>query len=155
MPLKTVKGLYFEEFGIGDKVTSMSRTVTEADVVTFAGVSGDYNEIHVSEAFVKGERFGRRIAHGMLGLSIATGLAFQMGFMVGTVEVFRSLEWEFTGPIFLGDTIHLVAEVSEAKAVPRLNSGKVSFKVSVVNQDGQTVQRGTWTVLMKMKPAGA
>ena len=153
MALQGVRGLFFEEFVVGEKVTSQSRTVTETDVVMFAGLSGDYNEIHTSEAFSKGERFGRRIAHGLLGLSIASGLAFQMGFMVGTVEVFRSIEWEFTGAIFLGDTIHVVAEVAETKPVPRLKSGKVAFKVSVVNQDGQIVQRGLWTVLMKMKPA--
>ncbi|MBX7213468.1 MAG: hypothetical protein K1X39_05575 [Thermoflexales bacterium] len=153
MALKPIQGLFFEEFVVGDRITSASRTVTEADVVAFAGVSGDYNEIHTSEAFVKGGRFGRRIAHGLLGLSIASGLAFQMGFMVGTVEVFRGLEWEFTGAIFLGDTIHVVAEVAETKAVPRLNCGKVAFKISVVNQDGQVVQRGTWSILIKMKPA--
>lgn len=152
MGLQATRGLYFEEFILGDSIKSQSRTVTEADVVGFAGLSGDFNEIHVSEAFVKGERFGRRIAHGVLGLSIATGLAFQMGFLVGTVEVFRAIEWEFTGAIFIGDTIHVVAEVSETKPVPRLNSGKVAFKVSVLNQDDKVVQRGVWTVLMKMKP---
>ena len=67
--------------------------------------------------------------------------------------MFRAIEWEFTGAIFLGDTIRVVAEVAETKPVPRLKSGKVVFKVSVVNQDGQLVQRGMWTVLMKMMPA--
>lgn len=153
MALKESRGLYFEEFVVGEKVTSQSRTITETDVVLFAGLSGDFNEIHTSEAFSKGERFGKRIAHGLLGLSIASGLAFQMGFLVGTVEVFRAIEWEFTGAIFLGDTIRVVAEVAETKGMPRLKSGKVVFKVSVVNQDGQLVQRGMWTVLMKMMPA--
>jgi acyl dehydratase len=88
----------------------------------------------------------------MLGLSIASGLAVQMGFMLGTVEVFRSLEWEFTGPIFLGDTVWVEAEVTELKPFPRLNNGKVTFKVVLKKQDGSIVQRGTWSLLVKMKP---
>ncbi|MCS6849193.1 MAG: MaoC/PaaZ C-terminal domain-containing protein [Anaerolineae bacterium] len=155
MALTTPHGLYFEDFVVGDKATSPSRTITEADVVMFAGLSGDYNEIHTSEEFSKGNMFGRRIAHGLLGLSIASGLAFQMGFLLGTVEVFRGIEWEFTAPIFIGDTIHLEAEVAEVKAFPRLGNGKVTFKVSVKKQDGSVVQRGAWTLLVKSKPKAA
>ncbi len=152
MALTTPHGLYFEDFVVGDKATSPTRTITEADIVMFAGLSGDYNEIHTSEEYAKGNMFGRRIAHGLLGLSVASGLAFQMGFLLGTVEVFRGIEWEFTAPIFIGDTIHLEAEVAEVKAFPRLGNGKVTFKVSVKKQDGSVVQRGTWTLLVKGKP---
>jgi len=155
MALTTPHGLYFEDFVIGDKATSPTRTITEADIVAFAGLSGDYNEIHTSETFSQGNLFGRRIAHGLLGLSIASGLAFQMGFLLGTVEVFRGIEWEFTAPIFIGDTIHLEAEVAELKAFPRLNNGKVTFKVSVKKQDGSVVQRGSWTLLVKSRPKAA
>ena len=115
MPLQPLHGLYFEEFAIGDNARSPTRTITEADIVAFSGISGDYNEIHSSAEYSKSQHFGQRIAHGMLGLSIATGLAFQMGFMLGTVEVFRSLEWEFTGPIFIGDTIHLNVEITDRR----------------------------------------
>jgi acyl dehydratase len=155
MALTSPHGLWFEDFVVGDKATSPTRTITEADIVAFAGLSGDYNEIHISEEFSKGNMFGRRIAHGILGLSIASGLAFQMGFLLGTVEVFRSIEWEFTGAIFIGDTIHMEAEVAELKAFPRLGNGKVTFKVQVKKQDGSVVQRGTWTILVKGKPKAA
>ena len=155
MPLQPLHGLYFEEFAIGDNARSPTRTITEADIVAFSGISGDYNEIHSSAEYSKSQHFGQRIAHGMLGLSIATGLAFQMGFMLGTVEVFRSLEWEFTGPIFIGDTIHLNVEITETKAFPRLKNGRVTFKVSVLKQDGSIAQRGTWSILVKMTPAPA
>ncbi len=153
MALNTPHGLYFEDFTVGDKATSPSRTITEADIVWFAALSGDYNEIHTSETVAQQGMFKRRIAHGLLGLSIASGLAFQMGFLIGTVEAFRSLEWEFTAPIFIGDTIHLEAEVVETKAFPRLGNGKVTFKVTVKKQDGSVVQRGTWTILVKSRPA--
>ncbi|MFN3704378.1 MAG: MaoC/PaaZ C-terminal domain-containing protein [Thermoflexales bacterium] len=156
MALTTPHGLYFEDFAVGDRAVSPSRTITESDVVMFAGLSGDYNGIHTSETYSQQRSmFGRRIAHGLLGLSVASGLAFQMGFLLGTVDVFRALEWEFTAPIFIGDTIHLEAEVVETKPVPRLGNGKVTFKVQVKKQDGTVVQRGTWTLLVKSKPQPA
>ena len=144
--------MWFEEFVVGDKATSPTRTITEADIVAFAGLSGDYNEIHTSAEYSKGNMFGQRIAHGILGLSIASGLAFQMSFLLGTVEVFRSIEWEFTGAIFIGDTVHIEAEVTETKAVPRLGNGKVSFKMTLKKQDGSIAQRGIWTLLVKGRP---
>jgi 3-hydroxybutyryl-CoA dehydratase len=152
MSLKANTGLFFEEFVVGDSGSSVTRTITETDVVNFAGISGDYNEIHTSEAYSQTQHFGRRIAHGMLGLSIASGMAVQMGFMQGTVEVFRSLEWEFTGAIFIGDTVHVEAEVAELKPFPRLNNGRVTFKVALKKQDGSIAQRGTWSILVKMRP---
>jgi acyl dehydratase len=151
MSLTTLQGLYFEEFAIGDKAVSPSRTLTESDIVTFAGLSGDYNEIHTSEAFAQEHPFGQRVAHGLLGLSIASGLAFQMGFLLRTVVAFRGLEWEFTAPLYIGDTIHIEAEVVDLKAFPRLGNGRVTFRVSVKKQDGSVAQRGTWTLLVKSK----
>ncbi len=152
MALNSLHGLYFEEFAVGDKATSMSRTVTESDIVAFAGLSGDYNELHTSAPYAAKTIFGKRIAHGLLGLSIASGLAFQMGFLVGTVDAFRSVEWEFTAPIYIGDSICLEAEVSEVKAFPRLGNGRVVFKVSLMNQEGKTVQRGSWALLVRSRP---
>lgn len=151
MALTATKGLYFEEFVVGDKATSPTRTITETDIVAFAGLSGDFNEIHTSEAYSKSQHYGRRIAHGLLGLSIASGLAFQMGFMIGTVELFRGIEWEFTGPIFIGDTVKVEAEVTEVKAFPRLKNGRVIFKIALTNQNGEVTQRGTWSILVKSK----
>lgn len=153
MPLTPPHGMYFEDFVIGESAESSTRTITEADIVAFAGLSGDFNEIHVSEPFSAASPAGRRIAHGMLGLSIASGLAVQMGFMFRTVEFFRGVDWEFVAPIFIGDTLHIVAEVSEIKAFPRLKNGKVMFKVVLKNQTGVVTQRGTWTLLVKMRPA--
>jgi 3-hydroxybutyryl-CoA dehydratase len=153
MPLNTLHGLFFEEFIIGDKATSTTRTITESDIVLFAGLSGDYNELHTSETYASKTLFGKRIAHGLLGLSIASGLAFQMGFLVGTVDAFRGVEWEFTFPIYIGDTVHLEAEIIDKKPFPRLGNGRVIFKVTLLNQDGKAVQRGTWALLVRNKPA--
>jgi 3-hydroxybutyryl-CoA dehydratase len=147
------RGLYFEEFTIGDTVESVGRTVTEADIVLFAGLSGDYNLIHTDAEYSKQQVFGQRVAHGLLVLSIASGMAVRLGFMEDTVVAFRGLEWKFNAPVFAGDTIHLRVTVEEIKAMPRLDGGIVKFKMEVINQRGETVNRGTWDILCKALPA--
>ena len=143
------RGMYFEEFEVGQKITTPARTITEADVVRFAGLSGDYNPLHTNEEFAKTTPYGRRIAHGMLVVSIATGLADRQGFIDGTALAFRELSWKFSSPVFIGDTIHMVAEVVALKPMPRLGGGLVVLKASMLNQDGKIVQKGEWRVLMK------
>ncbi len=145
------RGLFFEDLADGFSITSPGRTITETDIVTFAGVSGDYNPLHTDEEYAKQTIFGTRIAHGLLGLSIASGLAMQLGFMLGTVEAFRELTWKFRDAIRAGDTIHIVAKVAEKKAVRGYYGGLVTFDLSVINQQDSTVQKGTWTVLVKGK----
>lgn len=147
------QGLYFEEYEIGASVESAGRTVTETDVVGFAALSGDWNAIHVDAEYAKQGMFGERIAHGLLGLSIASGLAVRLGFMEDTVIAFMGLDWKFRAAIKIGDTIRVRAEVAEKKAVPRLGGGIVTFNVEVLNQRGETTQKGTWTMLMKLRPA--
>ena len=146
------RGHYFEEFEIGDAVESAARTVTETDVVLFAGLSGDYNPLHTDAEFAKGTPFGERIAHGLLGLSITGGLASRLGFIEGTTLAFRGLECKFRGPIRIGDTIRAQFEVSKKKEMPRLGGGLVTFNVTVLNQRDETVQKGTWTALIKSAP---
>ena len=142
---------YFEDYEVGEVLVSPGRTITEADVVTFAGLSGDYTQLHTDEEFAKGTLFGRRIAHGVLVLSIATGLAARMGFIEGTALAFRELTCKFSQPVFFGDTIHIKARCKELKAMPRLGGGSVIFDVRVVNQEGKTVQRGEWNMLIASK----
>jgi acyl dehydratase len=147
------RGLYFEEFEVGQKIITTARTVTETDIVSFAGLSGDFNQIHTDAEYSKNTEIGRRIAHGLLGLSIASGLAMQTGVLEGTVLVFREINsWKFTSPIFIGDTIHVVMTVLEAKALRRLGGGIVTINLDVKNQSDETTMKGTWTVLVAGKP---
>ena len=146
------RGRYFEEFEIGDVVETAARTVTETDVMLFAGLSGDYNQLHTDAEFAKGTRFGERVAHGLLGLSIASGLASRLGFIEGTAEAFTGLEWKFRGPIKIGDTIRARLEVRRKKEMTRLGGGFVVFDVAVLNQRDEIVQKGTWTALIKGAP---
>jgi len=147
------RGKYFEEFEIGDEVISPARTITEADVVMFAGLTGDYNQLHTDEEFAKTTPFGRRIAHGLLVLSYSVGLLGRLGFIEGTALAFRELTWKFSQPVFMGDTVHVKARCRELKPMARLGGGLVIFDLSVVNQEGKTVQKGEWHVLMASKPA--
>jgi acyl dehydratase len=150
--LQARKGLYFEEFETGQSIASPGRTVTEADVVAFAALTGDWNSMHTDAEYAKGHLFGQRVAHGLLGLSIASGLAVRLGFMEETVLAFREIgEWKFSQPIFLGDTIRLRATVTATQPMRRLGGGLVTFKVEILNQDDKVVQRGTWGVLMKSR----
>jgi 3-hydroxybutyryl-CoA dehydratase len=147
------QGRYFEEFELEDSFVSAGRTITETDIVNFAGTTGDYTQIHTNVEVARQGVFGRRIAHGLLGLSVASGLLVQLGFIEGTVLAFRELTWKFSQPVFIGDTIHTEATVAKAKAMPRLGGGAVTFDVRVVNQESEVVQRGKWVLLIADKPA--
>jgi acyl dehydratase len=146
-------GLYFEEFSLGQRLVTEKRTITENDIMTFAALTGDDNRIHTDAEFSKTTMFGRQIAHGLLGLSIASGLAWQTGILDGTVLAFREVnEWKFVKPVFIGDTIHVEMEVRETKALPRIGGGSVTITLEVKNQNEEVCHRGLWTVLMMSKP---
>ncbi len=146
-------GLYFEEFSVGQKIVTVGRTVTESDVVNFAGLSGDYNQIHTDAEFSKTTPFGQRVAHGLLCLSIASGLAMRTGILEKTVLAFREIsEWKFSRPVFIGDTIHVEMTITEIKAFPRLGGGLIVIMMDVKNQRNETTMKGTWTVLVASKP---
>lgn len=145
------RGRYFEDFQMGESVISSGRTITEADIVNFAALSGDYNQIHTDVEHAKTTPFGQRIAHGLLVLSIASGLVAQLGLIEGTVLAFRSLEWKFSKPVFIGDTVHVRTQVTELKPLVRLGGGSVVLKVKIVNQRGEVTASGEWNVLMESR----
>jgi 3-hydroxybutyryl-CoA dehydratase len=148
-----VRGIYFEEFEVGQRFQTVSRTITESDVVTFAGLSGDYNQLHTDEEFAKNTPYGHRIAHGLLGMAIASGLTMRSGVLEGTALAFREINnWKFSNPIFLGDSIHVDLEVKETKPLPRLGGGAVLIEMTVKNQRDENTMRGIWTVLVAGRP---
>jgi acyl dehydratase len=148
------RGLYFEEFEPGMTIITPGRTITESDIVSFAGLTGDFNLIHTDAVYSATSPFGQRVAHGLLGLSIAVGLGTRTGVLEGTVLAFREInEWKFVKPVFIGDTIHVVMEVTETRAMPRIGGGAVVLKLDVQNQKDEVVMKGKWTVLMMSKPS--
>lgn len=147
------RGLYFEELEEGMSYTTSGRTITEADIVNFAGVSGDFNPLHLDAEYAAKTQFGKRISHGVLGLSVATGQAYTLGFLEGTIIAFMELNWKFRGPIYIGDTVRTVSTIIKKRPMPAANGGIVSFDVKLVNQNGEAVQKGTWTALIASKDA--
>lgn len=143
------RGRYFEQFEIGQQLVTAARTITESDIVNFAGMTGDYNQIHTDAEFAANDTFGQRVAHGMLVQSIATGLAVQSGIIEGTVLAFREQSAKFSLPVFIGDTVHVQLKITEIKALPRLGGGNINMKYAVYNQHGKVVQRGDWVMLIK------
>ena len=147
------RGMWFEEFEVGQQIITPDRTITESDIVSFAGLSGDYNQIHTDAEFARKTPFGQRVAHGLLGLSIASGLAMRTGVLEGTVIAFREINnWKFSNPIFIGDTIHAELNILEMKPIPRLGGGSLIIEIAVINQREIVTMKGTWMVLVSNKP---
>jgi 3-hydroxybutyryl-CoA dehydratase len=150
--LPASRGKYFDEFETGMRITSPGRTITETDVVNFAGVSGDFNQIHTDLEYSRSTPFGQRVAHGLLGLSIASGLAVRTGVLEGTILAFREIDqWKFIKPVFLGDTVWVEMTITETKALRRLGGGAVTIEMDVKNQKDETVMKGLWKVLVASK----
>ena len=146
------RGMFFEEFELGQRVITPGRTITETDIVNFAGLSGDFYQLHTDAEYGKTTPYGQRIAHGVLVLSIATGLTAQTGVLEGTALAFREINnWKFVLPVFIGDTVHAQLEVIETKPLPRIDGGSVRIKVEIKNQDNKVVMKGIWLILVMSK----
>ena len=145
------KGMFFSEYEIGQKFTTGRRTVTEADVVAFAGLSGDFNPLHTDAVFAAQTPFGQRIAHGMLVVSISTGLSQTLGIFEGTTIGLLEQSFAYKAPTFFGDTIHLEMEVSQVKPTSKPGRGIVTFQARIIKQDGTNVNDGLWKVMFADK----
>ncbi len=149
-----MRGLYWEEWDIGAEFVSPARTVTESDIVQFAGLSGDYNPLHVNEEYCKTTQFGTRIAHGPLVYAIAAGLLFQLHLYDDTLIAFLGFEnLKFTAPVKAGDTIHAKIKVLEKRESSRADRGVMKRELKVYNQRGEMVQDAVQAFLLKRKPA--
>jgi acyl dehydratase len=148
--------LYFEDFQVGQRFTTPARTVTEADIVHFAGISGDYNPIHTDAEFAKTAPFGERIAHGLLVLSMLTGLRQRSGHFEGTLIAWLEIRnYRFLKPVLIGDTVHGETEILEKRETSRPDRGVLVQRVRVVNQRGEVVQEGEFVTLVRRKEGGA
>ena len=151
-------GYRYEDLFVGMRFRSPGRTILDADLIGFAGLTGDYSELHTSDVYARASQFGRRVAHGMLGLAYAHGLMWaRTGELRETAVAFLGIEdWRFLGPIFVGDTIfvdYALAELRESRSRP--TQAIATFDVSVANQDGTVVQRGRKALLVSKVPLDA
>lgn len=142
--------LLWADLHVGQEFRSRTRTITESDVVSFAGLTGDYSEIHLSETVAAANGFGGRIAHGLLGLSYAHGLMLGGGLLADCAIAFLGIsDWRFLKPVRLGDTISIafrIAELRESRSSP--DRGILTFEVEVVNQHGEVVQSGRKSLML-------
>jgi acyl dehydratase len=145
--------MYFEEFELGQTFVTAGRTVTESDIVTFAGLSGDFNSIHTNAEFAATTPYGQRIAHAGLGFAIVTGLTARLGIFDGTAVAFVGVDWRFTAPIFIGDTVHCEIRIAAKEDAPLADRGTLFREIRLLKQDGTVAQEGTSTMMVLRRPA--
>ena len=141
-----MESIYFEELKLGDRWTSPSRTITETDVVNFAGLTGDFDPLHVDHQFASQSPFGRPIAHGLLGLALVAGLSSQCP-RINTCAFVQIRDWQFLKPIYFGDTVHVVTEVVDLDATAG-RTGQVTWRRQLIHHDGTVLQQGELTTLV-------
>jgi acyl dehydratase len=146
-----LRGKTFDEVNIGDEVVTLGRTITEADVTNFAGVSGDFQPEHMNEEYAKHSPLGGRVAHGLLTLSAATGMVNQMGISEGTTIALLEVKTRFTKPVRFGDTIRAIFKIIDKKETKKPDRGIVTSEVKVVNQRNEVVLESEWVVMLYRK----
>ncbi len=144
----TALHLYFEDVEVGQQWQSQGRTITETDVVQFAGISGDFNPIHMDHEFARATPFRRPIAHGLLVFSVASGLTSACPLM-RTIAFLQIREWHFLGPVFFGDTIRVQGEVVQKEARARGRRGEITWRRRILNQESKVVQEGLVVTLVE------
>ena len=143
----------FEDFAVGRQVVTPGRTVTEADVVAFAGLTGDYHPLHTDALFAAGTQFGERIAHGLLGLGLAAGLLARVGLVSPNILALLGVEeWRFLEPVRLGETVRARATVRAARpSRSQPDRGIVTVEVELARGDEVVAQRGGLTLLVRRR----
>lgn len=146
---------YADDLVVGARSVSPARTVTEADIAAFAGLSGDYNRLHTDAVYAAASGYGQRIAHGLLVLSIVSGLGTRtalMRRMEPSILGLLNVDCRWPSPTFIGDTLHVVIEVAETRPTRKPERGVVVLRRSAVNQRGETVMDSAWTLLVRNRP---
>jgi acyl dehydratase len=144
--------LYLEDLEPGQTYQSAARTITETDVVTFAGLSGDFNPIHTDAEFSKNTVYGQRVVYGLLGLSVLTGLLDRTGLFSGTAIAMLGIrDWQFTAPVFIGDTVHLRLTITSVRRTSKPDRGVVGRHFQLLNQRDEVVQEGHIDLMVRAR----
>jgi acyl dehydratase len=145
--------MYFEDFVEGQEFTTPARTVTEADVVSFAAWTGDYNPLHTDAEFARTTRFGERLAHGLLGTSLCLGLMARTGIFEGSAVALLGIDgWRFRAPLHIGTTVHCRITILGCRLTSRGDAGVVQRHFTLVDNQGTTLQDGRMDVLVAVRP---
>lgn len=146
-------GLWFEEFRPGQTFETGSRTIDDAAIRAFAAVSGDDNPLHLDDAYARGTPLGGRVAHGLLGVAIVSGLVAGLGLTRGTLIALAGVRFEFVRPIRPGAEVRALVRVREARASSKPDRGVVVLEVELVNEAGEVLQSGELTELVRRRPS--
>ena len=142
-------GWYLEDFEVGQTYKSGGRTITECDVATFAGLSGDFNPLHMDEEYAKTQSiFGKRIAHGMIGPVIMTGMSNHMGMFEGTTIAFLELSIKYPAPLEIGATVHLEMTPTEIRHTSKPGKGILTLNANLVDHHGKVITECVWKIMM-------
>lgn len=145
-------GMYFEDFQIGDTFVTPRRTITETDLVQFAGMSGDFNPIHTDHVYAADSPYGQPVVYGLLILSIVTGLTARLGIFDGTIIAMLGIDdWRFVGPVFVGDTIHVRMVIKDQRETSKPDRGILIRSYEVLNQRDEVVQTGSMTLMIRRR----
>ena len=144
------RGKYFEDFVIGEEFESPGRTITEADVMMFAGLSGDYNQVHTDEEYCKKQSiYQARIAHGLFGLALVEGLKSRVGLFEGTAIASLEWTWRFKKPLLIGDTLTVRWKIARKRDTKKPDRGIIWEEVQLLNQREELVAEGEHTVMIQ------
>jgi acyl dehydratase len=148
--------LYYDDLEVGQVFTTPARTVTETDLVSFAMLTGDWNQIHTDKEFAKGTMYGQPVVHGLFGLVMMTGLLERSGLFSGSAMAMLDVrDWTFTAPIFVGDTLHASIEIVSKRLTSKGDRGIVDRRFSLVNQRGEVAQVGNLGLMIRLAPQPA
>lgn len=151
--MSTARGRYFEDFNVGDVIVTPARTVTQTDIVNFACLSGDFNEVHTNFEYCKTTQFGEPIAHGPLIYSIMGGLQYASGINDGTLLALLQIDgWRMLKPVLHGDTIRMEQTVVDKKETSKPDKGVITLERRCKNQRDETVQEMRATLLYRRRP---
>lgn len=146
---------HYEDFRVGAEYRTAVRTIDDASIRAFADLSGDDNPLHLDDEYAATTAYKGRIAHGTLGLAVATGLVADTHLSRGTLVAFVRLEWDFRAPLRPGDRVTAHVRVSEKRQTSRGDRGLVRLAVKLTDERGQVAQEGTWTILVRRRGVGA
>jgi acyl dehydratase len=143
-----LRGKTFDEYAVYEEIVSGTRVVTEADVIDFARLSGDFQPEHMNEEFARKGPMGARVAHGLLVLSMATGLLNQTGPFEGTSIAILEVTARFAKAVKFGDTIRAIQKIVEKKETSKPDRGVLTTHITVLNQDDQTILEADLVILL-------
>jgi len=145
---------FLEDLSVGDTFVSAARTITESDVVAFAGVSGDFNPIHTDVEFAAETPYGQRVVYGLLGLSILTGLLDRTGLFSGSAIAMLGIrDWKFCAPLFIGDTVKFRLTIVDVRRASSGDRGVVQRYFELLNQRDEVVQQGHIDIMIRARAA--